>query len=156
LQVFAAVDEGELEGGGDGGGVVVRVEGVGFPLSDVVVVFAQVGQDVGEDVAEEIWDRGVVDLKDELVEQGGGGSHNETRLVESSNAGAGAGDDAGGEVGAEVFCWGEAVDYGVPGSHFEWVEFENGGVEGDDLGAWSSAVRYKEGEGNGSIAEVIG
>ena len=45
LQVFAAVDKGEARGLGDGRGAVVKPEeGVGCVGSDVVVVFADVGE----------------------------------------------------------------------------------------------------------------
>ena len=76
LQVFAAVDEGEGGGLGDVGGAVVEAEeGVGRVGGDVVVVFADGGEEVGEHRFEGGGDAGGVEVEEEAVEEGGGGAH---------------------------------------------------------------------------------
>ena len=76
LQVFAAVDKGEGGGLGDDGGTVVEAEeGVGGVGGDVVVVIADIGEEVGEDGFECGGDAGGVDVEEEGIEEGRGRAH---------------------------------------------------------------------------------
>jgi len=123
-------------------------------LRDVVLVFTNVGQDGGQGVLDEAWDRGAIDLKEELVEERRRSAHDVSDLVKALDAISILRDDTSGKVGADVAERGEGVGCRIPGAEFEGVEFKDGGVEGNDLGSGSSAIGNQEWHGDFAGDEV--
>ncbi|KAI9155095.1 hypothetical protein HJFPF1_07663 [Paramyrothecium foliicola] len=154
LQVLAAVDEGQALR--VGGGVVVRVEapeGVGGPVGNVVVVVAQGAQDARDGVDDEVGDAlgdvgavGLLQVQDDLVEEGARGAEDEADVVEAGDARLVVGQLAAVEARADVLEGHVAVQGG---------ELEDGRVDGEELLAGIAGEGDDEGQRGAAVAEVV-
>lgn len=149
LTVLAAVDEGQLTRCGNGHQARVEAsEGVGRIDGNIIAVLGEALGDVDESIVDhpgEVGTRGEV-AKEELVEEGARGAHDEAELVEAGDADIVVGDGAGGAGGDKEVGGREGEEGRVPAAHLEGVELEGGRVDGDDLGARGPAVRDDDGE----------
>lgn len=158
LQVFAAVDQVQLDRVRVGVGLVVPVqERVGDDLRHVVLGLPDVFKHLGHGLDEDVRHAVVVGHvgEQELVEERAARAHDETGLVQTLHALAVGGDDAVGEVGAEVFRGSKAEDGRVPAAHLKGVELEVSSVERDDGLPRRAAVSYQDGERRVGLLEAV-
>lgn len=156
LAVFTTVDDVEVLGCGVIlAAVAVAGEGVGGVDGDVVVPLTEVLEDVSEGILQDRGDAGAVDLEEELVEQGGGRSHNKAGIVEAAHAGAVVRDGAVLEPGAQILQGSEGVDAGVERAEFPRVHFINGGIGLNDDFAGVAAVGDDNRHGVLAVLEVV-
>lgn len=157
LEILTTVHDIKLPVGGVRGRVVApSVEGVGGVDGDIVRVLTNVAQDVGKDILEPARQRGAVDIQEELVEQTGGGTHDEAAIVKSADAGLVVRQASTHEAGTQVLGRDKTEDGGVEGAEFPRVDFKHRGVAADDQLTWITTICHQDGQRHVTLLEVVG
>jgi len=157
LEILSTIHNIELlVAGVRGGAVAPSVKGVGGVDGDIIRVLANVTKDAGEDALEPIGQRSAVDIQEELVEQTRRGTHDETAIVKTTDAGLVVGQTSAHETRAQVLGGDETKDSRVKGTKLPGVNFEHGCVTADEQLAGVTTISHQDGQRHVTLLEVIG